>query len=299
MFGMPYQGIATFLKTPLDVARPVGFLGLPYDCSVTFRPGCRLGPSGVRQASLMLTDGAHPRFETDPCALVSDLGDVAITHVGQEDALGQIEEAVSRALEAVPGRRLIFAGGDHLTTLGVLRAHAKRQGGPLALLHFDAHCDTWKDHFGDEIGHGTFLRNAIEEGVVDPSKTLSLGLRSPVDPETRDWLAGQGGYWCDSRALMALDGDGLQALVRERIGDAPIYVTFDIDVLDPAHAPGTGTPEIGGITTMKALELIESLREFELLGMDVVEVSPPYDHAGITSLAAANLLWTFVAMLRG
>lgn len=296
MFGLPYQGIATFLKAPQDGTRPFAFLGLPYDCSVTFRPGARMAPNALRRASMMLTDGRHPEFETDPCALVSDLGDLDIMQVGQHDALRRIEAGVMAAYEQSPGQTLLCAGGDHMTTLGVLRAQRRLQGQPLSLIHFDAHCDTWASHFGDDIGHGTFLRNAIDEGLVAPERTLSLGLRSPVEPPTRDWLTEQGGEWLSSRALMRMEGETLAQKVRERMGTSPIYITFDIDVLDPAHAPGTGTPEIGGITTMKALELLEALREFNLIGMDVVEVSPPYDPQEITSLAAATLLWTFIAM---
>lgn len=297
MFGLPYQGIATFLKSPLDPERPFGFLGLPYDCSVTFRPGARLAPNALRRASMMLTDGCHPLFETDPCARVSDLGDLDITQVAQHDALARIEAGVAALLAQSPGRRLLCAGGDHLTTLGVLRAQRKRFDRPLSLIHFDAHCDTWSHHFGDDVGHGTFLRNAIEEGLVAPERTLSLGLRSPVAPATRDWLCEQGGQWLSSRALMHPAGGALGAMVQERMAGTPIYLTFDIDVLDPAHAPGTGTPEVGGITTLKALELLEALRGFDLIGMDVVEVSPPFDQGEITALAGATLLWTFIAML--
>ncbi|WP_158700983.1 agmatinase [Phytohalomonas tamaricis] len=297
MFGMPYQGISTFLKSPVSAPRPIGFLGIPYDCSVTFRPGARLAPNAIRQISMMLTDGRHPEFETDPCASVTDLGDIAITQVGQHDALRQIEEGVLAAHNDDPQRHLMFAGGDHLTTLGVLRALRKIHGERLAIVHFDAHCDTWSYHFGDDIGHGTLLRNAIDEELIDPRKVMSLGLRSPVEPETRDWLPAQGGFWMNSRQLMKTSGEALQALVKERIGDTPTYITFDIDLLDPAHAPGTGTPEIGGITTLHALELLEALRGFNLIGMDVVEVSPPHDVSNITALAAATLLWTYAAMI--
>ncbi|RKR06814.1 agmatinase [Kushneria sinocarnis] len=297
MFGLPYQGIATFLKSPLDASRPFGFVGIPYDGSVTFRPGARLGPNAIRRASMMLTDGHHPEFGTDPCARVTDLGDIDITRVAQHAALARIEEAVTTLSAERPECRLMLAGGDHLTTLGVLRALRRRYDRPLALIHFDAHCDTWTRHFDDDVGHGTFLRNAIEEGVVDPAMTLSLGLRSPVDPQTREWLGSRGGLAMSARRLMRTDGEQLAALVDERIGTAPVYVTFDIDVLDPAHAPGTGTPEVGGITTMKALELLESLRHCNMIGMDVVEVSPPFDSHDITALAAATLLWTWAAML--
>ncbi|OHV13810.1 agmatinase [Kushneria phosphatilytica] len=296
MFGLPYQGVATFLKSPLDAHRPFGFVGIPYDGSVTFRPGARLAPNAIRRASMMLTDGHHPEFATDPCERVTDLGDIDITQVAQHAALARIEEAVTALGQARPSCRLMMAGGDHLT-MGVLRALRRRFDQPLALIHFDAHCDTWARHFGDDIGHGTFLRNAIEEGVVDPTRTMSLGLRSPVDPVTREWLIGQGGLQMSSRQLMRTEGEALARHVRERIGDAPVYVTFDIDVLDPAHAPGTGTPEIGGITTMKALELLESLRHCNMVGMDVVEVSPPFDNHDVTALAAATLLWTWAAML--
>jgi agmatinase len=293
---MPFQGPATFLKTPADKTRPWRFLGLPFDMASSFRPGSALGPNAIRAASMMLTDGEHPVFGVDPCLRVADMGDLALSSADLPKALAQIEAGVAQHLD----QRLLIAGGNHLVTLGVLRAMAKRHG-PVALIHMDAHCDTWPDHFGDPLGHGTFLRNAVDEGLIEPHASASIGLRSPVDPDTKRWFANKGGLSISAREALRMRSTGLSYAIRDRLRACgwrgkPVYLSFDIDALDPAFAPGTGTPEIGGLDSALALDIVEDLKGFNLVGADVVEVNPMLDHAQITALAAATILWTVAAL---
>jgi agmatinase len=190
----------------------------------------------------------------------------------------------------------VFLGGDHSVTLPLLRA-AKAQFGELALIHFDAHCDTWTDHFGEPSGHGTWTYEAITEGLVSPQHTVQIGFRSSGDRAAREYVQDQGGLIFTARHLRGLDGAALAPVVtqiRERIGSRPCYLTLDIDCLDPAFAPGTGTPEPGGLTSSQVLTLLEDLSTLNMVGMDCVEVAPAYDHAELTSLAAATFVWTYL-----
>jgi agmatinase len=288
---LPYQGIATFLKSPIEGKVPFAFMGLPYDCSTSFRPGARLGPNAIRQASLMLTDGDHPIFNVDPTQFVVDMGDAPISHVNPAGLLLDVEQFVTKFNAYHP----VIAGGDHLTTLGVLRSLYYKHG-QMALIHFDSHCDTWGNAWGEKHGHGTWLRNAIEEGLVNPELTMQLGIRSPVDALTQRWLPDLGGTVFSARKLASISHYSLWMEISKTISKQPTYISFDIDALDPAYAPGTGTPEIGGMSSIWALETLENLRGLNCVGMDVVEVAPPYDNSGITALAAATLLWTYIAM---
>jgi agmatinase len=190
----------------------------------------------------------------------------------------------------------VFLGGDHSVTLALLRA-AKARFGPLALVHFDAHCDTWNDHFGEPSGHGTWTYEAIQEGLVSAPHTVQIGLRSSGEKAARTYVADQGGLIFDARSMRGLDGAGLQDYidqVRERIGARPVYLTLDIDCLDPAFAPGTGTPEPGGMSTSQLMTWLEALASLNCVAMDCVEVAPAYDHAELTSQAAATMVWTYV-----
>lgn len=298
MTELPFQGRCSFLKGPSDGNLPFRFLGVPFDLGSSFRPGAALGPEAIRAASKMLTDGPHPEYDVDPSRLVADFGDIPASSVNVERALGQIEDAVRENLDTTGvAPVLLLAGGNHLVTLPILRAYRAVLRTPLALVHFDAHCDTWSDHFGDPIGHGTFLRNALDEGLIDPEKVISLGIRSPADAGSRDYLATRGGGSVSARTLHANDIAAVGRYIRQKIGaDHPCYITFDIDFLDPAYAPGTGTPEVGGFSTHQALMLLEELRALNIVGADVVEVNPMVDQSQITALAAATILWTIVAM---
>ena len=297
---LPFQGIQSFLKSAInDPDRPFAFMGLTYDGSTTFRSGARLGPAAIRAASLFLCDGDHPEFGVDPSTLVTDRGDALVNHVGQEQALQQVERAVLDLLQA--GQHPVLAGGDHLVTLGVLTALHRFYKREIAVIHFDAHCDTWADHFGDRIGHGTWVRNAVENRLVDAARSIQIGIRSPVDAQTKRWFADQGGSVVTAREASRLEPDEMIGLIKQKIGASsdegrPVYVSFDIDALDPAYAPGTGTPELGGLLPQWCLEVLEGLRHLPLIGFDLVEVNPAYDQSQITALAAATLLWTYIGM---
>jgi agmatinase len=191
----------------------------------------------------------------------------------------------------------VFLGGDHSVTLSLLRA-ARARYGQLALVHFDAHCDTWTDHFGEPSGHGTWTYEALQEGLVHPHQTVQIGLRSSGERAARKYVRDQGGLIYTARDLRGKDGAGLTDVVKtihERIGNQPCYLTLDIDCLDPAFAPGTGTPEPGGMTSSQVLTLLEGLSPLSWIGMDCVEVAPAYDHAELTSNAAATFVWTYLA----
>jgi agmatinase len=265
--------------------------GIPLDIGTTNRAGTRDGPRAIRQASRMLVDGVHPTRWTDPAALaLSDIGDFDI-------ALGDIAgslAAIERQAAAIP--HLLALGGEHGITLSLLRALAKRDG-PLGLVHFDAHVDTWPDNFGQVYGHGSVFFHAINEGLVDPRRMIQIGIRSPVQREVWDWTLGQGVRVLSAQDVHAASPDAVAARIHATIGDAPAYLSFDIDVLDPAFAPGTGTPEIGGLASWQAQAILRRLDGLRFVGMDVVEVAPAYDVAEITALAAATIVWEYLALL--
>ncbi|HEX6214358.1 MAG TPA: agmatinase [Vicinamibacterales bacterium] len=266
--------------------------GIPFDIGTTNRSGARFGPAAIRQASRMLVDGDHPHWWIDPAALpIADVGDFAI-------ALGDIGESLKLIeTQAAQHEHLISLGGDHSISLPLLRALVRKRGAPLALVHFDAHVDTWPDNFGQRYAHGSVFFHAIEEGLVDPQRTVQIGIRSPVQKDVYDWTLGRG-----VTVITAEDvhESGLKA-VRERIAsivdDAPAYLSFDIDCLDPAFAPGTGTPEIGGLASWQVQSILRGLDMLQFAGLDVVEVAPAYDTAEITALAAATVAWEYLALI--
>ena len=293
MVEKPYQGIRTFLKldTNLNPQHQIVVLGAGVDSGTTYRGGTRFGPSSIREASLMLTDGVCKASPVDIKPWVCDYGDIDITSGNTTKMLEQVENTIATILGY--GKVPVVLGGEHTITLPILRAMHTRHS-DLALIHLDAHCDTWSSNFDEPIGHGTWLYNAITEGLVDPKKTFSIGVRSPADRETRKWLTDQGGTTISARVAMH-DIETIVIDIAKKIGNVPTYLTLDIDCLDPAYAPGTGTPEIGGLTSMWVLQFIENLYKINWVGMDCVEVSPPYDHSQITSLAAATFCWTWIS----
>jgi agmatinase len=297
MIEKPYEGFATFLKSPIgDLSRKIGVFGIPYDGSSSFRPGSRFGPKAIREASMMLTDGAHPILGVDPAPHVTDLGDISVSNIDVEKSLNTIVETVSNhPMFLLDTARLMFMGGDHTISLALLEVYS-RKFEDIALLHFDAHCDTWAEHFGDPIGHGTWVRNVVESGFVKAENIMQIGIRSPVDPATRDWLSNRGGTVISAREAMRNAGDFHGLSLRDGLDKRNVYVSFDIDALDPAYAPGTGTPEIAGLTPHFVLDLFENLSGANFIGMDIVEVSPPYDPTGTTALTAATLLWTMASI---
>lgn len=275
---------------PREAATRYVVAGIPLDLGTTNRAGARDGPAAIRRASRMLVDGAHPLSGRDPKALgVADIGDLPVAIGDLEASLGRIE-AAARDLP-----HLVALGGDHALTLPLLRALAKRTG-PLALVHFDAHLDTWPDSFGAVHGHGSVFFHAIEEGIVDPKRMIQIGIRSPADAPIIEWTRAKGVTTLSAEDVHMSAPAVVAERIRQVVGDAPAYLTFDIDALDPAQAPGTGTPEVGGLFTWQALAILNRLQGIRFQGMDVVEVAPAYDTAEITALAAATIAWTYLAL---
>jgi agmatinase len=286
-----------FLAAAALTSQPFALAGVPFDGAVTNRPGARFGPQEIRRASLMLCDGIHPHFNVSPLDLLGDAGDMLLSNASPlEQVRAQIQ---TQAAQLMARQHCVFLGGDHSVTLALLRAAQAQYGGgePLALIHFDAHCDTWPDHFGEPSGHGTWTYEALREGLVSPQHSVQIGLRSSGERAVREYVQDQGGLIYTARQLRGKDGDGLQSVIaniKQRLGQRPCYLTLDIDCLDPAFAPGTGTPEPGGMSSSQVLTLLEELASLNFVGMDCVEVAPAYDHAELTSNAAATFVWTYL-----
>lgn len=285
-------------RAPAPVVRPFGLAGLAWDGSTTNRPGARFGPRAIRDASHMLCDGIHPLFDTTPVEALDDLGDLALPNTG----LAPMRAALALQLPALlAARHMVWLGGDHSVTLPILRALRAQLGRPLAVIHFDAHCDTWRDHFGEPSGHGTWVYEAMQEGLVLEACFTQLGIRSAGERAAREYVRERGGQIFTARDLRGLESPAqLQPVlgaIRERLaahGNPPVYLSLDIDCLDPAFAPGTGTPEPGGLTSAQVLTVLEELADLPFVGMDCVEVAPAYDHAQLTSYAAASFVWTYL-----
>jgi agmatinase len=274
----------------------VAVVGVPFDSGVSYRPGARFGPAHIRQASRLLRP-YNPALDVEPFSAqqVVDAGDIACNPFDIAAAIGQIEAGAS-ALTAVVGR-LLTLGGDHTIALPLLRVLAARHG-PLAVLHFDAHLDTWDTYFGSPYTHGTPFRRASEEGLIDLEHSVHVGIRGPLYsvedlPDTE--RLGFATLTCEEIELQGL-GAAVERM-RARLGARPVYVSVDIDVLDPAHAPGTGTPEAGGLTSRELLATLRSFARLNLVGADIVEVAPAYDHAQITGIAAAHVAYEILSAL--
>jgi agmatinase len=266
--------------------------GVPLDIGTTNRAGARDGPQAIRRASRMLTDGNHPAFWIDPARMnLADGGDFRLL-------LGDIPASLALIEQQAAGiKHLLALGGEHGITLPLLRALSRRIGDKLALVHFDAHVDTWPTNFGQSYAHGSVFYHAIEEGLVDPHRMIQLGIRSPVQREVWDWTIGRGVTVLSALDIHAATPAAVAQRIRDVVGTAPAYLSFDIDALDPAFAPGTGTPEVGGLTSWQAQAILRQLRGIGFVGMDVVEVAPAYDVAEITALAAATVVWEYLALL--
>ncbi|SET62288.1 agmatinase [Oceanicella actignis] len=259
----------------------VAVVGVPFDASVTNRPGARFGPRAVRAASAQLGWSRFWPSAFDPFERLNvvDWGDVHIPHGRPDSIPAQIESAMGAILDA--GATPLAIGGDHFTTYPALRAHAARLGRPLALVQFDAHTDTWKAD-PDWIDHGTMFHTAVQEGIIDPARSIQVGIRTTNDDP-------EGIEVYDAIKVHERGAAAAAEAIRRRVGDAPVYLTFDIDCLDPAFAPGTGTPVCGGLASWQALAILRGLSGIRLTGMDVVEVAPAYDVAEITALAGATI----------
>jgi len=293
--------IPTFMRTPLieDASEfDVALVGVPYDGAVTNRPGARHGPREVRNASTMMR-AIHPTTRVNPYELrsVGDGGDVPFTRVYEhEGAHDDIEKFISGFKSE--GVLVLAVGGDHSITLPVLRGSVS--DGPVGLIHIDAHTDTWDEFMGSRYSHGAPFRRAVEEGLIDPGRTIQIGIRGAQDStEGWDYSAASGMRVVPMHEVTQL---GVEAVAEEAlriVGSGPTYLSFDIDSIDPAFAPGTGTPEIGGLTSVEALTLLRALRGVELMGADVVEVAPPFDPTGGTSLIAATVLYELLCLVAG
>jgi agmatinase len=298
MPGFAFESQSTFLKAAIASAQPFAVAGVAWDGATTNRPGARFGPRAIREASHMLCDAIHPWFDVSPLGALGDAGDLALPNT----SLAAMREVLERlAAPLIARHHMAWLGGDHSMTLPLLRAYRAHRGRPLAVLHFDAHCDTWKDHFGEPSGHGTWVYEAMEEGLVVKECFVQVGIRSAGERAAREYVRAQGGAIHSARDLRGLESPSQLYFVlddlRRRIaahGQPPLYVSLDIDCLDPAFAPGTGTPEPGGMSTNQVLSLLEGLAKVECVGMDCVEVAPAYDHAELTSQAAAQFVWTYL-----
>jgi guanidinopropionase len=298
-----YAGIATLMRLPhvdpgSDLIKQVdiGLIGVPWDGGTTNRPGARHGPRQVRDVSTMVRNinrasRINP-FELCNCA---DLGDTPVNPVDLMDSLNKITSFYDAIHQS--GVIPLSVGGDHLVSLPILRAIAT--DGPMGMVHFDAHTDTWNRYFGDSLyTHGTPFRRAIEEGLLDPKRVVQIGIRGALyNDSENDWGEQQGIRVIDIDEFCSMGVEAVVSEARRVVGDKPTYVTFDVDALDPVYAPGTGTPEIGGLTTIQAQHLIRGLHGLNIIGGDVVEVSPPFDPSGNTALVAATLLFEILCVM--
>lgn len=287
-FAMPVRFLGVRRE---DRTAPFCIAGIPLDLGTTNRAGARDGPTAIRYASRMLVDGAHPQSGIEPAELpLADIGDFEI-------ALGDLSASHSLIeRQAEPLSHLLALGGEHGITLPLLRALAKRSG-PVALIHFDAHVDTWPDSFGQAYGHGSVFYHAIEEGLIEPRRTIQIGIRSPMSRDVQAWTLGKGVTMLSAIDVHESSPRAVATRIREIVGAAPAYLSFDVDALDPAFAPGTGTPEIGGLTSWQAQAILRRLGGLRLIGMDVVEVAPAYDNSEITALAAATVAWEYLSLV--
>ncbi len=294
-----FVGESTFARLPrpdqtsdIDIA----VLGVPFDGGVTFRPGARFGPAHIRESSRLIRP-YNPVLDVEPFALaqVVDAGDLPVSPFSLAAAMHDIQAGAHELLQRA--RRLVTLGGDHSIALPLLReAHARY--GPIAVLHFDAHLDTWDSYFGEPVTHGTPFRRAAEEGLLDPEGCVHIGIRGSLFGR-RDLVddSALGFRVIPAHLIDDLGCSGILAQARARMADRPVYVSVDIDVLEPGLAPGTGTPEAGGLLTRELLSIVRGLAGLTVIGADVVEVAPAYDHAQVTGIAAANVVYEILSVM--
>ena len=291
--------LATFMLLPAATSLEgidIALTGIPYDGGTSYRSGARFGPRAVREQSSLIRTW-HPVLKVHPFERlrVADCGDVDIVPISIE----RTYEAISRRIDEITsaGATPVCVGGDHSVTLPILRSVARKHG-PVGVVHFDAHPDTWDEYFGSKFFHGTPFRRAIEEGLIEPTRMIQIGIRGPLYGPEDFAFHDQHGIEVLRIEPIKEQGVAWAASRLERLRGVPVYCSFDIDAVDPAFAPATGTPEVGGLTSYEALALVRALQGLTLVGADVVEVSPPYDGPGqITALLAANLLFEIVSLL--
>jgi agmatinase len=294
-----FGGPATFARLPRldEVGRAdVAVIGVPFDSGVSYRPGARFGPAHVRASSKLLRN-YNPVLDVEPFGVqqVADAGDIACNPFSIDEAVQQVDLGARAVLEH--STRLLTIGGDHTIALPLLRVMHEVHG-PVAVVHFDAHLDTWDTYFGAPLTHGTPFRRASEEGLIDRTGSIHVGIRGPLYGPT-DLVDDQalGFQVVGSHEMDELGWRGVVERIRTRVGDRPTYVSLDIDVLDPAFAPGTGTPEAGGLTSRELLNILRSFNRLNLVGADIVEVAPAYDHAEVTGIAASHAAYELISAM--
>jgi len=295
-----FSGIRTFMRLPhvTDMSGvDFAIVGIPFDTGTSYRSGARFGPEGIRSGSSLLRP-YHPVHGVGIFDILSgvDAGDLPVKPGDVEGSLKAAEEGLSKLIDA--GVFPFVLGGDHTIALAELRALYARYG-TLSLVHIDAHGDVWDTYFGQRYFHGTTFRRATEEGLIDPSTSIQAGMRGPAyDAEDATFAAEHGFSVLPIAELRAAGPDGYAQMVRGTVGDTPVFLSFDIDVCDPAYAPGTGTPEVGGLTSTETQDFLRALTGINLVGCDIVEVAPAYDSPGQpTALLAANVAWEILALL--
>jgi len=294
-----FSGLATFARLPRldEVTRAeIAVVGIPFDAGASYRPGARFGPAHIRESSRLLRP-YNPSQDASPFVLaqVVDAGDIAVNPFNIELAVKQIEEGVDELLEA--GMRLVTLGGDHTIAYPILKALHKKHG-PITVIHFDAHLDTWDTYFGAPLTHGTPFRRASEDGFIDLESCLHVGIRGPLYASTD--LSDDKKLGFEVLTSIDMDKLGVEGVIKRmlsRVGSKPVYISIDVDVLDPAFAPGTGTPEMGGLSSREMLALLRSLETVKVIGADIVEVSPQYDNAQITGIAAAHMAYELITLM--
>jgi agmatinase len=274
-------------------------VGVPFDTGATFRVGARFAPEAIRSISVMVR-AYHPHHRIDifDRITVADAGDLTVVPGATEASLQRVTAGLLAMLEQSGGGAPVVLGGDHTVVLPELRAHAAYRKRPVAVVHFDSHPDTWDEYWGERYTHGTMYRRAVEEGLIDTAHSMQVGLHGTLY-DGEDWAQSRtlGFETLTLRESLEIGIPATVARIRERVGDAPVLLSLDIDVLDPAYAPGTGTPEVGGYTTIQMQDILRGLAGLGFIGFDLVEVLPQYDGPGqITSLLAANLCWEFLAL---
>lgn len=295
-----FAGPVTFLRLPqvpsaegLDVA----IAGVPFDCGASFRPGARFGPRAVREISSLLRPynrvlGVNP-FEV---LRTADVGDLSINPLDTQSCLQAISDQIEMLVRQ--GIVPVCVGGDHTIGYGTMRGVARALGQPVAMVQIDAHLDTWDSYFGNRYTHGTFLRRLLEEGYVDGTHSIQIGIRGPLfGPEDLEVVDAFGLEVVPAEDVASSSVKGVAERIAAKVAGRPVYLTFDIDAVDPAFAPGTGTPEVGGLTSLQAIQLIQELAGLSLVGAEIVEVSPPFDQSQVTALLAARLILEILSVL--
>ncbi len=286
-----FSGVTSFLRRKLTkdlTGIDLAITGIPFDQAVTHRPGARFGPRALREASTLQAGDPPYGWDFDPLSefAIADFGDMAFDYARVDEVPARIEAHIKGVIDT--GAACLTLGGDHSVTLPVLRAHAAKYG-PLALVQFDAHSDTWVDDVPARVDHGTIIYKAVKEGLIDPARSVQIGIRIANDTPL-------GITRIDARTVHESRPADVSRRIKEIVGDAQAYITFDIDALDPAYAPGTGTPVWGGLTSAQVAIMLRELAGLNLVGADVVEVSPPFDHASITAIAGAHVAHELICL---